>query len=101
MALPFSTNVIRFGLLTGAVLVIVGLVGCPLYRIYDREMTGRAELAQASSNRQIRTLEAMAQFEAAKHLAQAEIERAKGVAEANRIIGESLKGNEDYLRYLW
>jgi hypothetical protein len=23
------------------------------------------------------------------------------VAEANRIIGESLKGNESYLRYLW
>ena len=29
------------------------------------------------------------------------MERAKGVAEANRIIGESLKGNESYLRYLW
>ena len=36
-----------------------------------------------------------------KALAQAEIERAKGVAEANRIIGDSLKGNESYLRYLW
>jgi regulator of protease activity HflC (stomatin/prohibitin superfamily) len=43
----------------------------------------------------------MASEEAAKHLAQAEIARAKGVAEANRIIGDSLKGNEDYLRYLW
>lgn len=34
-------------------------------------------------------------------LAAAEVERAKGVAEANRIIGESLKNNEGYLRYLW
>ncbi len=34
-------------------------------------------------------------------LAQAEIERAKGVAEANRIIGDSLKNNDSYLRYLW
>ncbi len=31
----------------------------------------------------------------------AEVERAKGVAEANKIIGSSLKGNESYLRYLW
>lgn len=43
----------------------------------------------------------MASQEAAQHLAQAEIERAKGVAEANKIIGDSLKGNEAYLRYLW
>ena len=27
--------------------------------------------------------------------------RAKGVAQANQIIGESLKNNESYLRYLW
>jgi hypothetical protein len=37
----------------------------------------------------------------AKMLAQVEVERAKGVAEANKIIGESLKDNEGYLRYLW
>lgn len=36
-----------------------------------------------------------------KSLAEAEIIRAKGVAEANRIIGDSLKNNEAYLRYLW
>lgn len=27
--------------------------------------------------------------------------RAEGVAKANKIIGDSLKGNEAYLRYLW
>lgn len=31
----------------------------------------------------------------------AEVERAKGVAEANVIHGDSLKDNEAYLRYLW
>jgi regulator of protease activity HflC (stomatin/prohibitin superfamily) len=96
-----SARAIRLGVLAGVIVTIVLMVGCPLYRVYDREMTGRAELAQASSNRQIRTLEAQAQLDAAKHLANAEIERARGVAEANRIIGDSLKGNEDYLRYLW
>jgi hypothetical protein len=29
------------------------------------------------------------------------VERAIGVAEANEIIGESLRENEAYLRYLW
>ena len=98
--LPFGLTLrtINLALLALLLSTTVLLMGCPLYRVYDREMTGRAELAQASSNRQIRTLEAMAQQEAAKHLAQAEIERARGVAEANRIIGESLKDNEDYLR---
>ena len=32
---------------------------------------------------------------------EAEIIRAKGVAKANMIIGESLKNNGSYLRYLW
>jgi regulator of protease activity HflC (stomatin/prohibitin superfamily) len=41
-----------------------------------------------------------AKIKIAKAEAQAEVERAKGVAEANRIIGESLKGNSEYLRYL-
>ncbi|RZF83206.1 hypothetical protein EXT46_07105 [Pseudoalteromonas sp. CO325X] len=29
------------------------------------------------------------------------MERAKAAAQANKIIGESLKGNEEYLRYVW
>ena len=40
-------------------------------------------------------------MESAELLAQAEITRAKGVAQANKIIGDSLKENEAYLRYLW
>ena len=39
--------------------------------------------------------------EAAKFMAQAEVTRAEGVAKANKIIGDSLKGNEAYLKYLW
>lgn len=88
-------------LLMLAMVIALAMWGCPKYDVYNREMTGKAELAQATSNRQIKVNEAMASEEAAKHLAQAEIERAKGVAQANKIIGDSLKGNEDYLRYLW
>lgn len=73
----------------------------PHYHVWSERLTGEAELARAESNRQIRTLEAEAEKDSAKFFAEAEIIRARGVAEANEIIGESLKENESYLRYLW
>ena len=86
----------------GLVLVIgLGMWGIPRYSVYQQGLAGEAELARAQQNRQIRIQEAQAAKESAKMLAEGEIERAKGVAEANRIIGDSLKGNEAYLRYLW
>ena len=72
-----------------------------VYSVWSQRKKGEAELAHAESNRQIKTLEAKASEESSKHFAQAEIIRARGVAEANKIIGESLKNNESYLRYLW
>lgn len=73
----------------------------PIYRVWQQEQEGRAEKARADMNRQIAVVEAQAKHESAKALAAAEVERAKGVAEANRIIGDSLKENESYLRWLW
>jgi hypothetical protein len=74
--------------------IIIFMYGCPQYN-------GEEELKRAEWNRQISVKEALAKLESSKSLAQAEIERAKGVAEANRIIGDSLKNNEGYLHYLW
>ncbi len=82
-------------------LIILGLWGCPTYRVWQKELSGKAELKEADWNRQIAIREAEAKKESAEHLADAEIIRARGVAEANKIIGKSLKGNESYLRYLW
>lgn len=83
-------------------LVTVGLAaGCPSYNVYAARMQGAAQLAQAQQNRQIAVQEAQAKLESAKLLAQAEIERAKGVDGANHIIAGGLKGNDEYLRYLW
>lgn len=82
-------------------LVTVPLVGKPLYGVWRQGLVGKAELKQAEWNRQITVREAEATKEAAKALADAEIERARGVAEANRIIGASLQDNDAYLRYLW
>jgi len=75
--------------------------GCPQYNVWEAGMSGQAELKKAEQNRQIAVEEAKAKKESAQALADAEITRAKGVAEANKIIGDSLKGNEAYLRYLW
>lgn len=90
-------------LIAGGILlvIIVLMFGVPVYNVWQQEMTGKAELSRAEQNRQIRIQEAKAKKEAAVFEAEAEIERAKGVAAANKIIGESLNENENYLRYLW
>lgn len=62
---------------------------------------GEALLLEAESSKKIAVESAKAALESAKLLADAEVARARGVAEANRIIGDSLKGNEAYLRYLY
>jgi regulator of protease activity HflC (stomatin/prohibitin superfamily) len=79
----------------------VGMYGCPIYNVWQQGKAGEAELRHAEFSRQVATQEAHAKMESAKMLAQAEIERAKGVAEANKIIGASLHDNDGYLRYLW
>lgn len=91
-------------LLSALVIVIAvgaGLWGCPKYNVWQQGLAGEAELARAEQNRRIKILEAKAAQESAEAFAQAEIVRARGAAEANRIIGDSLKSNEAYLRYRW
>jgi len=83
------------------VLIVSALAGIPKYRVWQKELAGKATLREAEWDRQVAVEEAKAKLESAKHLADAEIARAHGVAEANTIIGESLKGNDAYLRYLW
>lgn len=84
-----------------AVVVAFGMFVMPMYRVWQQNQEGKAELARAEQNRQIAVQEALAKAEAAKALAQAEVIRAEGVARANQIIGESLKDNEAYIHYLW
>lgn len=91
------------GIVVGVlVLGVIGIsAGCPKYNVYQSRLQGEAEYQRANANRNITILEAKALKESATYRAEAEVERAKGVAQANQIIGESLKGNESYLRYLW
>ncbi|MDF1628519.1 MAG: hypothetical protein P1U78_01875 [Alcanivoracaceae bacterium] len=107
----------------GVVLVVLTLAVWPRYNLYRMEMSGRAALKEAEWSKQIYIEEARAREAAALMQAnarvtlaeaegkaqmvraraegQADIERAKAAAEANRIIGASLKGNDEYLRYVW
>jgi regulator of protease activity HflC (stomatin/prohibitin superfamily) len=82
-------------------IIAIAMFGLPLYTVYKERLRGEAELARAESNRRILIQEANAKMESAKSLAEAEIIRARGVAEANKIIGDSLTNNEAYLRYLY
>ena len=101
-----SDSGIGFGFGLAISLVVVGVVcgglyGCPQYNVYAETKSGEAELAKAESTRRTKVLEAQAILDSAQKQADAEVIRATGVAKANQIIGDSLKGNESYLRYLW
>lgn len=78
-----------------------GMAGCPVYNVWHQHKEGEAEFARAESNRKILVQTANARAEAAEFEKQAQITQAQGVAEANKIIGDSLKSNPEYLTYLW
>ena len=91
-------------LIVTALFLIVGGVGScmyisPKYNVWSQEMGGKAEFAKAEQNRKIKIEEAKANPEAEKLNAQAEIERAKGAAEAIRIENGSI--TPAYIHYLW
>lgn len=83
-----------------SILLIAGVMAFgPKYIIWQREMRGRAELAEAEWSKKVDIEEARARKESAILDADAEVSRAKGAAEAQSIISTTL--NEQYLRYLW
>jgi hypothetical protein len=77
------------------------LYGCPQYAVYSQRLEGEAELAKAEYSKKVAVQTAQATKDSAQLLADAEVLRAGGVAKANAIIGNSLKDNEAYLKYLW
>lgn len=123
-----NRNTIAFGGLVFLVISFVLIIACilwawPKYKVYSMEMSGKAALHEAQWSKKILIEEAKAREEAALMQAKArvtlaeaegkaklvqakaeglaDIELAKAAAEANRIIGESLKNNEAYLQYIW
>jgi regulator of protease activity HflC (stomatin/prohibitin superfamily) len=86
---------------TVALLIASVMWGCPRYAVYSQTLRGEATLKEAEYSKRVAVQEAQAKKDSAVLLGEAEVSRATGTAEANRILGESLKGNEAYLRYLW
>jgi len=89
------------GIAAAILLIVAGLWAWPKYGAWKVEEDARAQLTAATLNKQIVVAQAQAKKDASAILAQAEIERAKGVAEATRILSATLKGNDAYLHYLW
>ncbi|WP_294098889.1 membrane protease subunit [Sphingomonas sp.] len=94
------TGCTLIAIVVGAVALVIALFGYPQYRVYSQRLAGEAALAEAQSSRQVAILEARAKKESAIQLAEAEVIRAKGAAQANAILQNSLGGPEGYLRYL-
>ncbi|NPE27088.1 membrane protease subunit [Methanococcoides sp. SA1] len=86
----------------GSIAIVLALIfgalwAIPNYKVYSRELNGKAQLKEAEWNRQIAIQEAEALKESAKLMAEAEVLRAGGIAEANEIIAGSI--TEEYIRY--
>lgn len=97
-----------FTFISGVIVVVIGILlvcgivyGLQTFKVYSAEMSGKAEYARAESNRRIKVLEAQAALDSASLTAQAEVKRAEGVAQANKIVADGLGGPEGYLRYLY
>jgi len=71
----------------------------PQYRVWQKELAGKALLREAEWSKKVQIEEALANLEAEKLNAQAEVERAKGMAEAIAIEGGAL--TSEYIQYLW
>jgi len=97
----FWLKVCSYGFLIFLLLSGGCMYGCPKYNVWQQTLSGEAELKKAEWSRQIAVKEAEAKLNSAQLLSDAEVIRAEGVAKANKIIGDSLKNNEGYLRYLW
>ena len=70
--------------------IALGFWLMPKYNVYSSTLNGKAQLQEAEYTRQIAELDA-----------DAEAVRARGVAEADSIISGGLRGEVEYLQYLW
>lgn len=92
------TQGIVVGLVVLALLAAI-FIGYPYYKVWSSEMRGKAEFVRAEQNRRIMIEEAKANLEAEKLNAQAEVERARGAAEAIAIENGAI--TPTYIQYLW
>jgi regulator of protease activity HflC (stomatin/prohibitin superfamily) len=90
---------ITIGIISLALIVMGLMVGLPVYNVWSSRKSGEAEMAKAEQNRRIQIEEAKANLEAQRLNSEAEVERAKGMAQAIEI--ENGKLTDKYIQYLW
>ena len=86
-----------FGVIAVLLVIAILMFGLPTYNVWQKGLQGKAQLAEADYNRQIAVREAQAELESAELKSQADVIRAAGIAEANKIIAGSI--SEEYLKY--
>ena len=86
--------------LAAVVTVATFMFVLPQYGVWQQSLEGKAELMKADYTRQVAVVEAQAKLDSAAKLKEVAIIQAGAIAESNRIIGQSLKNNPDYLTYL-
>lgn len=89
--------------------VAIGIVGAgviggamyalPQYSVYSNRLAGEAELAHAEYSKQVAVQTAKARLESSKLDAETAVVQAQGIANANKILADSLGGPEGYLRW--
>lgn len=104
--LEIQKNKLFIRVIGGAIFTLIGIIllgmwGCPQYAVYQQRLEGESELAKSTYSKKVQIQDAEGRRDAAVSLAEAEVNRAKGVAQANQIIGTSLKDNEAYLKWLY
>lgn len=88
-----------FAIVAAVVVILGGLAFYPQYNIYASRLQGEAELARAEYSKQVAVQTSRAKLDAATLEAQTDVVRAQGVANANKILAESLGGPVGYLRW--
>ena len=98
-----STVAITLGVIAVVIVLfaIIGISmwGLPTYTVWQKELSGKAQLKEAEWNRQIQVQEAQANLDSEILNAKSEVERAKGMAQAIEIENGQL--TETYIKYLW
>lgn len=96
-------EVMVVGIIVVITITLIGslMFGLPLWNKWRAGLSGQAELAYATYQRRVAVEEAQAKLDSAELLNQAEVARARGLAEATSLVVDSFGGPEAYLRYLW
>jgi hypothetical protein len=83
------------------IITAIGMYTMPIYGVWSSKKAGEAKLAKAKYAEYTAKIRARAKKEAAIYLAQAEVERAIGIAKSIKIVGDALNDNPGYLNYRW